>query len=119
MREGLIPTRVNRLADISARIKEFVQEKSTSYVSPFQNEVATTVGRGRNRAKRSLTDWRYLYSKNHNKIVPSHTVYPATPDGDRIRCTMTGQCNRRKVFSSAKSKSFNGDRNFETRQSRR
>lgn len=54
-----------------------------------------------NKAKRSLTDWRQLYSRNNNKIIPRHTVYPATADGDRIRCSMTGQCNRRKLYSSA------------------
>lgn len=37
MQEGVISVRVNKLVDISARIKEFVQEKSSQYASPFQN----------------------------------------------------------------------------------
>lgn len=38
MQEGVIAARVNKLVDISARIKEFVQEKSNQFASPFQNE---------------------------------------------------------------------------------
>lgn len=37
MQEGVIVTRVNKLFDISDRIKEFVQEKSNQIVAPFHN----------------------------------------------------------------------------------
>ena len=79
-------------------------------MSPFKEKETTPpkIISQQNKAKRSLTDWRQLYSRNQNKVIPRHTVYPATADGVRIRCSMTGQCNRRKAYSTTKSTGFQG-----------
>lgn len=37
MKEGLIEARVNKLTDISQKIKDFIQEKTAHQASPFQN----------------------------------------------------------------------------------
>jgi hypothetical protein len=105
---------------LSEKIKEFILEKSAQHVSPFhQEEFFALHAKTKSRAKRSLTDWRQLYNKNQNKIIPRHTVYPATADGVRFKNSMTGQGNRRRVYSTVKSKSFQGERTLETRQWKR
>ena len=119
MKDRLISSHVEPFNDLSAKIKEFIHEKKNENQSPFKEETAVVHSRS-NKAKRSLTDWRQLYHKNDHKIIPRHTVYPATADGERIRCAMTGQCNRRKIHSSTFEKTaLGGERSFVTRQTRR
>jgi len=66
------------------------------------------------KAKRSLTDWRQLYSSTKSKIIP-HTVYPFTAEGDKRRCSVTGHCSRnRKALTDVKGQSFQGDRGYIT-----
>ena len=112
MKEGHIDIKVTKGDDISQKIKDFIHDKLSHEAFPFNREEAGAAERKmQSRAKRSLTDWRQLYSRNQNKIIPRHTGYPATADGQRIRCTMTGQCNRKRVYSSAvKSTGYQGER---------
>ena len=67
IKESIIENRVNKMMDISSKIKEFVQEKAHQNSSPFREEIAQSPHvkeSSRVRAKRSLTDWRQLYRKN-------------------------------------------------------
>lgn len=118
MKEGLIEARVTRLANLSEKIQEFINEKSTSTYTPFYRDEDDPHSRQYDhRAKRSLTDWRQLYQKTA-KINPKVTLYPSTAEGFRPRCSVTGQCQRsRKAYTAAKTST--ADRNFLTRQTRR
>lgn len=98
-----------------------MQEKSANNFTPFNREEENlTTSKRPQRAKRSLTDWRQLYEQKPNKINPSFTVYPFTAEGERARCSMTGQCIRNKRnYNTAKAKSFAGDHSNDSRNSKR
>ena len=120
MKDGFIENKVSRRNDISFKIQEFIQEKTAHQYLPFQDENSTQGKPSKTKCKRSLTDWRQLYHNNENKIVPRQCGYPSTADGVRARASFSGQCNRRKICSSAiAGNSYQGDRNFLTRQTRR